>query len=258
MTTQELWVGIGMEILDRDWRLSAQPGLARRYQAVLRCRRIGGIMGLVQLFCIPDSCCPNLQKQASALQSFCRSIPMNPFKLAWTYFRIGMMNELQYRVNFFIQLLQSAVALTTGLIGFALVFGQVNNLAGWSRSELLAVMGVHLLMGGVIRSAIQPNMERLMNDVLNGTLDFALMKPARRSGSDQRARIPLLAVDGCTRRTGCDYCGGGPASGKNGGDTSSSFYCSTDHGCDHVVLRLADRHIHRVLGSASERDRQSL
>ena len=103
---------------------------------------------------------------------------MNLFKLAWTYLRIGVMNELQYRVNFFIQLLQSAIAVGTGLIGLSLVFGQVNNLAGWSQSELLAVMGVHILMGGVIRSAIQPNMERLMNDVLNGTLDFALTKPA--------------------------------------------------------------------------------
>lgn len=103
---------------------------------------------------------------------------MNPFKLAWNYFRIGMMNELQYRVNFFIQLLQTGVALATGLIGLALVFDQVDNLAGWTRPELLAVMGVHILMGGVIRSAIQPNMERLMNDVLNGTLDFALTKPA--------------------------------------------------------------------------------
>ena len=102
---------------------------------------------------------------------------MNPFKLAWTYLRIGVMNELQYRVNFFIQLLQSAIGVGTGLIGLSLVFEQVNELAGWSRSELLAVMGVHLLMGGVIRSAIQPNMERLMNDVLNGTLDFALTKP---------------------------------------------------------------------------------
>jgi len=102
---------------------------------------------------------------------------MNPFKLAWTYMRIGMLNELQYRVNFFIQLFQSAVAVATGLIGLSLVFGQVDNLAGWSRGELLAVMGVHILMGGVIRSAIQPNMERLMNDVLNGTLDFALTKP---------------------------------------------------------------------------------
>jgi ABC-2 type transport system permease protein len=90
---------------------------------------------------------------------------MNTIKLAWTY-------------NFFIQLFQSAVAVGTGLIGLSLVFGQVDNLAGWSRGELLAVMGVHILMGGVIRSAIQPNMERLMNDVLNGTLDFALTKPA--------------------------------------------------------------------------------
>lgn len=103
---------------------------------------------------------------------------MNPFKLALIYFRIGMMNELQYRVNFFIQLLQSAIAVTTGLIGLSLVFGQVNNLAGWSQAELLAVMGVHLMMGGIVRSAIQPNMERLMEDVLNGTLDFALTKPA--------------------------------------------------------------------------------
>ena len=103
---------------------------------------------------------------------------MNPFKLAWTYLRIGVLNELQYRVNFFIQLLQSAISVATGLIGLSLVFGQVNNLAGWTRPELLAVMGVHLLMGGVLRSAIQPNMERLMNDVLNGTLDFALTKPA--------------------------------------------------------------------------------
>ena len=103
---------------------------------------------------------------------------MNPLKLAWNYFRIGMMNELQYRVNFFIQLLQSAIAVATGLIGLSLVFGQVDTLAGWTRSELLAVMGVHILMGGVIRSLIQPNMDRLMQDVLNGTLDFALVKPA--------------------------------------------------------------------------------
>ena len=103
---------------------------------------------------------------------------MNLFKLAWTYMRIGALNELQYRVNFLIQLLQSLIAVGTGLVGLALVFGQVNELAGWSQAELLAVMGVHIMMGGIIRSVIQPNMERIMEDVLNGTLDFALVKPA--------------------------------------------------------------------------------
>ena len=34
--------------------------------------------------------------------------PLRPVRVAWLYFRVGLMNELQYRVNFFIQLLQSA------------------------------------------------------------------------------------------------------------------------------------------------------
>jgi ABC-2 type transport system permease protein len=33
-------------------------------------------------------------------------------------------------------------------------------------------------MGGVIRTTIQPNMERLMGEVQQGTLDFALTRPA--------------------------------------------------------------------------------
>jgi ABC-2 type transport system permease protein len=102
---------------------------------------------------------------------------MSYLHLVWNYFRIGAMNELQYRVNFFVQLFQSLLSLVTGLVGLALVFSHTQELAGWSRSELLAVMGVHILMGGLIRTGIQPNMERLMGDVQEGTLDYALTKP---------------------------------------------------------------------------------
>jgi ABC-2 type transport system permease protein len=97
--------------------------------------------------------------------------------LAWSYLRIGIANELQYRVNFFIQLLQSFIALSTGLIVLWLVFSQTTELGGWSQPELLAVMGIYMLVGGVIQSAIQPNMQRLMNEIQDGTLDFALTKP---------------------------------------------------------------------------------
>lgn len=103
---------------------------------------------------------------------------MTPFRLMWHYFRIGALNELQYRVNFFVQLFQSILALTIGLVGLGLVFNYTTELGGWSPDELLAVMGVFTLMGGVIRTYIQPNMERLMADVQQGTLDFALTKPA--------------------------------------------------------------------------------
>ncbi|MBL8056363.1 MAG: ABC-2 family transporter protein [Anaerolineales bacterium] len=103
---------------------------------------------------------------------------MHPLKLAWQFFRVGALNELQYRVNFFVQLLQSLIAVAVGLIGLALVFSHTPNLAGWTRPELLAVMGVYILMGGLIRMTVQPNMQRLMGEVRDGALDFALTKPA--------------------------------------------------------------------------------
>jgi ABC-2 type transport system permease protein len=106
-----------------------------------------------------------------------RHDPLRPLRLFALFFRVGALNELQYRANLAVQLFQSALALGTGLAVLGLVFGQTTNLGGWSQSELLAVMGVYILMGGVIRTAIQPNMERLMTDVRQGTLDFVLTKP---------------------------------------------------------------------------------
>ncbi len=99
-------------------------------------------------------------------------------RLAWMFLRVGVMNDMQYRVNFFIQLLQSLIALGTGLVALALVFAHTTTLAGWTRPALLAVMGVHIMMGGLINATIQPNMQRLMDDVQQGTLDYALTKPA--------------------------------------------------------------------------------
>lgn len=99
-------------------------------------------------------------------------------RLAGTFLRIGMLNELQYRVNFFFSLLQSAIAVGTSLAVLALVFRQTESLRGWSAGELLVVMGVYVLMGGIIRAVIQPNMQQLMTDVEEGTLDYVLTKPA--------------------------------------------------------------------------------
>lgn len=102
---------------------------------------------------------------------------MAAVRVAWMYFRVGVLNELHYRANFFVQLLQSAVAVGTALAVLALVYSHTDDLNGWSRSELLVVMGVQILLGGAIRTSIQPNMERLMEDVRDGKLDFALTKP---------------------------------------------------------------------------------
>jgi ABC-2 type transport system permease protein len=102
---------------------------------------------------------------------------MNALRVAWLYLKVGVMNELQYRVNFFVQLLQSLIQVATGLVVLALVYSHTTTLNGWTESELLTLLGVQILLGGLIHTFIQPNMERLMEDVQHGTLDYALTKP---------------------------------------------------------------------------------
>ena len=91
---------------------------------------------------------------------------------------MGALNELQYRINFWIQLFNSALSLGTGLVAIAVVYAHTEALEGWSAAELLAVLGVHLLIGGFLKTFVVPNMWRLIQDVEEGTLDYTLTRPA--------------------------------------------------------------------------------
>ncbi len=102
---------------------------------------------------------------------------MRPLVVTWLYWRIAAMNEFQYRANFVIQIFQSVIAFGTGLAVIGLVFSHTTQLNGWDAYELLALFGVQMLLAGVIRAAIQPAMQKLMDDVREGTLDYVLTKP---------------------------------------------------------------------------------
>jgi viologen exporter family transport system permease protein len=102
---------------------------------------------------------------------------MRPFRVGWFFFRVGAMNELQYRANFFVQLFKSLLALGVALIVLRLVYSHTTELNGWSQSELLIVLGIQLVMGGIVHTAIQPNMQRFVEEVQDGKLDYALTKP---------------------------------------------------------------------------------
>jgi ABC-2 type transport system permease protein len=99
-------------------------------------------------------------------------------KLVWTYLRLGVLNEMQYRANFFVAIVQSLLSVAVSIAVLALVYSHTNELNGWTESQLLVVLGVQILLGGVIHASVQPNMERLTQEVQDGKLDFALTKPA--------------------------------------------------------------------------------
>jgi ABC-2 type transport system permease protein len=102
---------------------------------------------------------------------------MKVLRLLFVFFRIGVLTETAYRANFFIQLFQSLLELGTSLAGLAVIFTYTNTLGGWSPDEMLALVGVYFLMGGIISLVIQPGMSALIDSVRDGTLDFTLTKP---------------------------------------------------------------------------------
>jgi ABC-2 type transport system permease protein len=101
----------------------------------------------------------------------------NPARVPLLHMRIGVMNEFQYRANFFVQLLESVVLTGTGLVALSLIFDHTTDLAGWTRPQLLIVLGVYTVVGGVIQFVIQPNMSRILSEIRLGTFDYVLTKP---------------------------------------------------------------------------------
>ena len=94
------------------------------------------------------------------------------------FLRLGIMNELEYRANFWTNLGQTLMELGVAFAGLAVLFAHTDNLGGWQPEELIALVGVYFLMGGVVRTFIRPSMSKFIEDVRQGTLDFTLTKPA--------------------------------------------------------------------------------
>ncbi len=103
---------------------------------------------------------------------------MHYLRLFGVFLRLSALNELQYRVNFFLELLNSSLALATGLAGLALVFYHTEDLGGWRAPELIVVVGVYTLISGLINVFVQQSMFRLMGSIREGTFDYVVTKPA--------------------------------------------------------------------------------
>lgn len=102
---------------------------------------------------------------------------MSYLRLLWIHLRLGLMNELQYRANLAVQLLQSAMNLVTSLLGLGVIFSKTDSLGGWTPTELLAIVAIYMLVSGITQLVARPSLARFMEDVRLGTLDFTLTKP---------------------------------------------------------------------------------
>jgi ABC-2 type transport system permease protein len=102
---------------------------------------------------------------------------MHALTVTRTFFRLGLLNIMQYRTDFFVSLINVLITLGTQLLGLQVIFGQTEDLRGWTHSDLVVLVGIHLLVGGLLGLVIQPSMQALMEGIRLGTFDFVLTKP---------------------------------------------------------------------------------
>ncbi len=122
-----------------------------------------------------------------------RGLDVNAVRISWLYLRVGVMNELQYRVNFLVSLLQSAITLAVALAVLALIYSHTKELNGWTKPELLCVTGIQIFMGGVVKTYIQPNMNAHHGRGPRGDPRLCADEARGRTGARERARDSHLA-----------------------------------------------------------------
>ncbi len=120
---------------------------------------------------------------------------MYSLRLLRLFFTINAASELQYRANFVLALVRSLINVATNGANLALIFSNTQTLAGWTAPQLVAVLGVWFIIGGLMRVVVRPSLAKVMDDVRLGTLDYLLVKPA---DSQLLASIRVMELWGVT------------------------------------------------------------
>ncbi len=94
--------------------------------------------------------------------------------LFWT---TSIAAELEYRLNFLIAAITSLANLFGSLFGLFLFYRTGYNFAGWSWAEAAIVLGIFTFLQGFSATFLIPNLNRIVEQVEQGTLDFVLLKP---------------------------------------------------------------------------------
>jgi len=121
---------------------------------------------------------------------------MKTLKLFFVSCRLGILNELEYRVNFYVHLFEAVMSFFTGIVVLWSVFGRTNNVGGWTWTQILVVLGLWFITKGIVNVMLAPSMRLFMDDIWHGNLDFLLTKPVNhRFMASTRKFLIFFSVD---------------------------------------------------------------
>ncbi len=105
---------------------------------------------------------------------------MKPFHLIGVFVKGSFQRETAFRFNFGVNFLNTLLNIAGSLGGLYVVFQNRESLNGWSFKQVLALLGVYLLVLGLKELVIGPGLESLSGlsgELWTGSFDFTLLKP---------------------------------------------------------------------------------
>jgi ABC-2 type transport system permease protein len=99
------------------------------------------------------------------------------WQLLTLFWSTSIAAELEYRLNFIIATFTSLGNLIGSVFGLFLFYRTGYSFSGWSWQEATIVLGIFTLLQGFSNTFLVPNLNKIVQQVEQGTLDFVLLKP---------------------------------------------------------------------------------
>jgi ABC-2 type transport system permease protein len=99
---------------------------------------------------------------------------LHTLRLFWS---TAIAAEMEYRLNFLLTALTNLGSLVGSLFGLSLFYRNGYQFAGWRWEEALVVLAMFTILQGFASTFLAPNLNRIVTQVQDGTLDFVLLKP---------------------------------------------------------------------------------
>ncbi|MBD0267193.1 MAG: ABC-2 family transporter protein [Cyanobacteria bacterium Co-bin8] len=99
------------------------------------------------------------------------------FRVLKLFWGTSVQAELEYRLNFLVAALSSLGSLAGSIFSLFLFYRTGYQFQGWSWYEALMVLGVFTWLQGISATFLVPNLNKIVIQVQEGTLDFVLLKP---------------------------------------------------------------------------------
>jgi ABC-2 type transport system permease protein len=95
-------------------------------------------------------------------------------QLWWRFCAMGLARESEYRMNFVINVLESILGLGLGVLAYGIMYSFTESVAGWSKAEVLILLGIAQIVVCLINLLFGGNMFNIADYIREGDMDYIL------------------------------------------------------------------------------------